>query len=400
MLYLFVKGPRQTLFNIIQYNLVFRQVEWPGAIPHDIGVMLSWLHSAQALLLALTACAGLLFVRFRSSWSPSQRAEFYLCGWLALALGVHISSAHPTFQRYYLFAVPFLVILGAAGVYSVSTRLYAPDRPFWPVFTLTLIFSLELASALHDKHININWNDLEKIAAKADQVTPPDGLILSDEFVYFITRRPPPTSMELADSHKLEFPPERAIPLHLVPESEILKQVKAGRFNTVVNCLKNEKLTDEDLEKLYASHTDFENDCSVFWNFKESLRLLFQFVHFAANLRGVLRAPGKFQIFRVSLPRGLQVFQFFLRIAQPQPGIGVAAVPFRGFGETPGGRPVVALLEVKFTDRRLFLRLQRIEPVDSGLRRFIFFRRQLTFFRRGRLLAGGYRAKCQSDPPT
>lgn len=266
VIYSFIEGPRQTFFDIIQYNLVFRQVEWPGAIAHDIGVMSSWLNSAQALLLGLLGIAGLLFIRFRSGWTREQRAESYLCGWLALALGVQISSAHPTFQRYYLLALPFVVILAAAGLYSVSTRLYAPNRTLWPVVALTAIFSLELAKALHDKHSNVNWLDLEKIAAQVDRVTPADGVLLSDEQIYFITRRQPPSGMELADSHKLEFPPERAIPLHLVPESEVIRQVKAGRFNTVVNCDKNEQLTNEDLAKLYSGRFDTDT-CDVFWNF-------------------------------------------------------------------------------------------------------------------------------------
>ncbi len=266
VLYLFIEGPRRTFFNIVQYNLVFRQVEWPGAIAHDMGVLFSWLNSAQALLLGLLGLAGLLFIRFRGGWTREQRAESYLCGWLALALGVHISSAHPTFQRYYLLALPFVVILAAAGLYSVSTRLYAPNRTLWPIVALAAIFSLELAKALHDKHANVNWRDLEKIAAKVDQVTPRGGTLLSDEPIYFITRRPPPSGMELADSHKLEFPPERAARLHLVPESEVVRQVKAGRFDTVVNCDKNEKLTNEDLEKLYTGK--FESDtCDVYWNF-------------------------------------------------------------------------------------------------------------------------------------
>ncbi len=207
VVYLFVKGPRQTLFNILQYNLIFRQVEWPGAITHDIGVMMSWLNSAQALLVGLLALAGLLFIRFQSDWSKSRRAEFYLCGWLALALGVYISSAHPTFQRCLSFfaSVPWRFSRQGAG-YSISTRLYAPNRPLWPIVALTAVFSLELAKALHDKHDNINWLDLQKVAAKVDQVTPPNGLILSDEQIYFLTRRPPPSGMELADSHKIDLP--------------------------------------------------------------------------------------------------------------------------------------------------------------------------------------------------
>ena len=267
VLYLFLKGPRQTFFNIIQYNLIFRQVEWNGAIAHDIGVMLSWVTSAQALLVGLLALAGILHIRFRSDWTHTERAEFYLCGWLALALGVHISSAHPTFQRYYLFSLPFLTILAAAGIYSVSTRLYAPNRPFWPIFALTAIFSLELANALRDKNDNVNWLDLEKVAAKVDQVTPPGGLILSDEAIYFLTRRPPPSGMELADSHKLDFPPERAVPLHLVSETEELKQLKAGRFATAVDCGKGHKLSEENFQKLYRQKEEGD-PCTVYWNFK------------------------------------------------------------------------------------------------------------------------------------
>jgi hypothetical protein len=265
VIYLFTRGPRQTFFNIIQYNLIFRQVEWAGAIPHDIDVMFSWLNSAQALLVGLLALAGLLFIRFRSDWTQTQRAEFYLCGWLALALGVQISSAHPTFQRYYLFALPFLTILCAAGVYSVSMRLFAPNRPFWPIFALTAIFSMELAKALHTKHANINWLDLEKVAAKVDQVTPPNAVILSDEQIYFLTRRPPPSGMELADSHKLDFPPDRAIPLHLVSEAEELKQLNAGRFSTAVDCDKGHKLGENDFKKLYRQKVEFDT-CTVYWD--------------------------------------------------------------------------------------------------------------------------------------
>lgn len=270
---LFAKGPKQTLFNIIQYNLLFRQVQWEGAIRHDIfDVLLAWVTSAQALLLALIGIAGLLFIRFPTDWTgerwdKEEREEFYLCGWLALFLGLHISSAHPTFQRYYLFALPFIAILAAAGLFSLTTRLWRPDRPLWPVLAVTCIFSLELAKALQGRADNMTWYDIEKIAARADAVTPPNGLMLSDEQFYFVTQRAPPSGMELADSHKLEFPPERAIPLHLVPESEVLKQVKAGRFATVVNCDKNYKLTDDDLMKLYKDHQDLEDTCNVYWHF-------------------------------------------------------------------------------------------------------------------------------------
>jgi hypothetical protein len=226
--------------------------------------LLSWLHSAQALLMGLLALAGLLSVR---SWPRPQRAESYLCAWLALGVGVFVSSAHPTFARYYLFAYPFLTILAAAGLYTVSQRLFIPEKPFWSLFTLTLLFSLELGDALYDKHDNVNWRDLEKVAAKVDQVTAPGVPVLADEAIYFLTKRPPPSGMELADSHKLDLPPERAIPLHLMSEGEILKQLAAGRYPTAVDCGKGHKLTEDEFKKLYASKEEGDT-CTVYWNLK------------------------------------------------------------------------------------------------------------------------------------
>lgn len=262
--WLFAEGPRRAFFNLIQYNLVFRQVEWSGAIEHDIGVMLSWLHSAQALLLGLLALAGIFAVR---RWAQPQRGEAYLCGFLAVGVGALVSSAHPTFARYYLFAYPFLAILAAAGLYLVSTRLLGPEKPFRAVFAVTLLFSLELGKALYDKHSNVNWRDLERVAAKVDQVTPRGVPVLADEPIYFLTKRPPPSGMELADSHKLDFPPERAAALHLVSESEILKQLAAGRYPTAVDCDKGHKITEDDFKKLYASREEGDT-CTVYWNFK------------------------------------------------------------------------------------------------------------------------------------
>jgi hypothetical protein len=270
--WLFAEAPGQAFFNIIQYNLLFRQVEWSGAIEHDIGVMLSWLHSAQGLLVGLLALAGILSARKFAlpkfpKFAQPELSEFNLCGWLALGLCIFISNAHPTFARYYLFALPFLTVLAAAGMYVVSTRLLGPDKTFWPLLALTLIFSLELGKALYDKHDNVNWRDLAKVAAKVDQVTPPGVPVLADEPIYFLTKRPPPSGMELADSHKLDFPPERAAPLHLISESEIIRRMDAGAYPTAVDCGKGHKVTEDEFKKVYASKEEGDT-CTVYWNFR------------------------------------------------------------------------------------------------------------------------------------
>ena len=72
--------------------------------------------------------------------------------------------------------------------------------------------------------------------------------------------------MELADSHKLEFPPERAKALHLVSEAEELKQLKAGRFATAADCDKGHKVSEEDFKKLYKQKAEFDS-CNVYWDF-------------------------------------------------------------------------------------------------------------------------------------
>jgi hypothetical protein len=187
-----------------------------------------------------------------------------LCGWLALALGVHISTAHPAFQRYYLLVVPFLGILAAAGLYWVASRLYAPDRPLRPVFVLALLLCLGLAKSLYEEREDVCWRDMEKVARKVDQVTPPRSVLLADENVYFLTRRRPPSGMELEDSHKLEFPAAMAERLHLVSGSDLARRVKAGMFGTVATCWDSE-VERLGLQQIYTQKAVVAG-CTVFWN--------------------------------------------------------------------------------------------------------------------------------------
>jgi hypothetical protein len=131
--WLFAHGPSQTIFGVIKRHLVYRKAGWPGAMAHDFGVLLAWLHSVQALILAALAVVGLLLV-WKGPWERAIRAEFWLCAWLAAAEIVFIANGHPNFEQYYVFTVPFLSILACAGLYAVVSRLAAADRPFWPVF--------------------------------------------------------------------------------------------------------------------------------------------------------------------------------------------------------------------------------------------------------------------------
>jgi hypothetical protein len=264
LLWLFVQSPHQVLFNVIKFHLYYRQVEWSGAIQHDVGVWGAWLDSSQALLTLLLAAAGLSFVYFKSEWDRALRWELYLCGWIALAFSIHISTAHPTFERYYLFTLPFLAVLASVGLYFVASRLYREDRPFWPALTLTLLLALALAKAVFNGHEDMRWRDYEKISRKLAEVAPANAPVLADEHFYFLSRRRPPSGMEHEDSHKLTLSPSEARSMHVISQAEVNRRIQAGEFAAVETCDDEEAYKKIGLPGPYP-HKEEISDCTVFW---------------------------------------------------------------------------------------------------------------------------------------
>lgn len=266
LLRLFLESPRVVRFNIFDYHFFFRQLEWEGAVQHDIGVLISWIDSAPATLVGLLALAGLFFIARRSNWDRSLRSEFYLCAWLSLALSIHLSTAHPTFERYFLFTTPFVAILASAGLYDLGSRLTSAQRPWRPVVFLGILLSLGLAKAIYDRRDNMNWRDFQQVAQKVQRVTPAGQLVMADEFVYFLLRQTPPPGMELEDSHKLNnLSKDLAAALHVLPRSELEKQVRLGKFSTVETCDDDdERMEDFHLTDLYARWEDVSG-CVVYW---------------------------------------------------------------------------------------------------------------------------------------
>ncbi len=263
VVWLFTKGPRQVFFNILQYQAIFRRVKWNGATPHDVDVLSAWLDDAPALLLGLLAIAGVLFIARKSNWEYARRREFFLCAWLSAALILYIATAHPTFTRYFVFAVPFVSVLAAAGLCTVGSRLGSPDRPLWPALIVTVLLTLALARALFDDRDAVTWKDYQQIASKVDQVTPPHGTLYADELVYFLTKRPPPPGMEFSYAHKLDLPPAQEALYHIISEGELNKQVKDGKYDTVQSC-NDDRMDEMNLPNLFPHKVDI-GDCSVFW---------------------------------------------------------------------------------------------------------------------------------------
>jgi hypothetical protein len=263
MIWLFVKAPQQTFFNIVQYQALFRRVKWNGATTHDIDVLTAWLNSTPALMTGLLALAGLFFLRKQPEWERRYRAELYLCAWLGGALVFYIAIAHPTFQRYFIFAVPFCSAVAVVGLYAVGSRLANPARPFWPTLVLSTLLVLSLGKMLFDNRAATIWKHYEDIAKKIREVTPPNARLYADEQVYFLLRRTPPPGMEFSYSHRLDLPPRQEALFHIVSERELNEQVKAGKFATVESC-KDDRIDEMQLPQLFPNQADI-GDCSIFW---------------------------------------------------------------------------------------------------------------------------------------
>ncbi len=261
---LFLKSPQVVIFDIFKYHMFFRRSNWPGATRHDLEVFTSWLKFPQSLILGILTAGGLWFVAKRSEWDRQRRAEFYLCGWLALALGLFISTAHPTFQQYYLFTVPFLSILSAVGLFAIASQM-GVQRAVWPTFGVIALVLLGLARMIYDERDDTSWADLEKLAAQVDKVTPPGAPLYADEQIYFLTRRIPPAGNEYVSSHNLRLAPALAAAVKIVPQPEVDQQVAAGMFATVETCEDDDWIAERKLDLLYKEKAKVA-DCAVFWD--------------------------------------------------------------------------------------------------------------------------------------
>jgi hypothetical protein len=263
LLILFMQSPQRVIFDVFRYHMFYRRSDWPGATQHDIGLYFSWIDSPQALILGALTAAGLWFVIKKSAWDPARRREFYLCGWLALALAFYVSTAHPTFSQYYLFTLPFLAILSSVGLYALGGHLF-PQGQQWLSFGVCVLTCLGLAKELYDRREDQSWPKLELVAEKVNQVTPAGAPLYADEHMYFLTKRAPPPGNEYISSHKLRLPPALSEIVHIVPQPEYDRRIMAGMFATVQTCEEDDWVKARKLEEIYGQKAEL-SDCKVFW---------------------------------------------------------------------------------------------------------------------------------------
>ena len=290
---LFAAAPRIVLFDVIDYHLLYRKAAWPDATANDLHVFFAWTQNPQAILLLILSLTGLWFVHRRSEWSFADRAPFYLAATLAAALAAHISTAHPTFERYYLLTVPFLAILSAAGLYAISRRFTTAGLPmsvrrravpgsrarathvsresnhaagaYLPLAAVFLIAGGTLVWKVFQDHDSPSWwSKMREVALGVDRVTPRNAPLLAEEAIYFLTRREPPEGLTHHDALKLSLAPGEAEKLHIISRSELIRRIAEFRYASAETCAEPEDIADLNLGAVYLHRAEFQ-DCVVYW---------------------------------------------------------------------------------------------------------------------------------------
>ncbi len=264
--WLFIQGPRQTWFNLVQYHAVYRRVDWPGAGAHDFDILTSWIDQTQGLIFALLAIGAVFFLR-KSEWERKQRAPFYLCAWIVAAVGLQDGAAHPTFPQYFMPMLPPLAILAVAGLYALVRRLQIEDRPMKLISALMFLFVILTIRSLFDDRDDFTWKRLEKGAAKVQEVTPPNAPLLAAEPIYFLTHRSVPEGMEFDFNHKLDFGPQRNALLHILPQKELERRISARMYPTDAVCDDNDEVERVGKLDIYENKADM-GECTIFWGLK------------------------------------------------------------------------------------------------------------------------------------
>jgi 4-amino-4-deoxy-L-arabinose transferase-like glycosyltransferase len=262
--WLYLQGPKQTLFNVLQYQALFRGTNWGDANLHDMDALTDWLTSPQALLLMALFAAALLFLKRQdhSTW-PKARREFLLAATLSVALALFISTAHPTFERYYVVAVPYIAIVASLGLYAAASRLAGPQQAWLSCgIIIALTYCMFFREVFDDKDSD-HFSGYYDVAKAVTEVTPLGANLYADEVVYFILQREPPTGMEFSYSQKLELPPDQERLFRLVSNKELKEQLKAGKFATFETCRQG-IMDDLEPAQYFKQHSE-PNDCDLFW---------------------------------------------------------------------------------------------------------------------------------------
>ena len=268
LLWLTVQGPRQVFFDLVEFHLFHRWMNFvpaSGVLRWDLDVLTGWIRSTQGLLLVGLPILSLTDAR---KWDTRQRAELYLCAWLAAGLAVSSACAHPTFAQYFILLTPFVSILAALGLYSLGSSLWPARKAGWVVLATVGLFCMH-AYQLRP-YLYPCWRQLEAVAQAIDEVVPQTGEFYSPyESVYFAARRMPPSGLENNFAAVIRLPQAFATSLHVVHQSQINEWLKAGRFAAVLIWADDPDIESLGLRRVYQQHrevTCYDLRHYIFWD--------------------------------------------------------------------------------------------------------------------------------------
>jgi hypothetical protein len=263
VLWSLARAPRQVWFNLVEYHAVYRRAGWDGAAGNDVEVLSKPFQDTQWFVLAALAVAGWVFVR-KSGWKPAVRAEYSLCLWLALAMGAQNATAHPTFEQYFVFLIPFLAVPACAGAYAIAARLQFSARPERLAWVLGVFMVIALGRGVFAERDDASWGGLAAAARKVDEVAPRGAPIVAKEQIYFLTHREPPSGLESIYAPKLDLGARKNALLHILPREERDRRIKAGEFAATVVCDDDDRVAEVDGFGVYAKKEE-AGLCTVFW---------------------------------------------------------------------------------------------------------------------------------------
>lgn len=265
--WLFTQGPKQTWFNVVQYQAIFRHVNWGDIGEHDIDALSDWLTSPQALLLMglFVAAAIFLYRETRTGWTQTTK-EFALAASAVFVMGLYISTARPTFGRYFIVAAPLWAILAALGLYVAGRRLASPRHAWWVCGTIIALNYAIFARDMLDEKADDHWSRYEEVAKAVTEVAPLKASLYTDELIYFLLQRDPPSGLEFSYSHKIELPPDQEKLYHVLSNDDVKKQLVSGRYTVFATC-SDTAMDDLEPGTYFKQHTQ-PNDCDLFWELK------------------------------------------------------------------------------------------------------------------------------------
>lgn len=263
-----INSPRQALFNVFEYHMFHRQLEFDNVAKMNAQQVISWLDSSQGTLLLVLSLFGLLASR-RVEPGIGGKSELTLCTWMGGSLFLYLSIVvRPTFSQYFVLVAPFAAILGGIGAVYFA-RLFRRQSKRILVLVLGIVLYC-LPAALPAYQVlrprMHSWPQIEAVGKEINR-TAPEGLLYTPlDYIYFQSKRPALPGLGVWWAEGIQVNSHLAQQIHAVPKSEIDRWLLQRRFAAVVLYDNDERIERLGLTQLYHNRKLLDGDKTlIFW---------------------------------------------------------------------------------------------------------------------------------------